>query len=432
MAAQESQTATAEVTGEDETAQVSAKPRRKKSKRKWFVIVGVVVLAVIGGVAAWYFTQPTQPQAFGNRTFTATAELSTQTVTVSLTGTLAPKQRADLSFSVAGDVTNVFVEVGDTVEKGDKLAQVDSADLQNAVDLAKANVKSAKADYEEVVDNGGSSAAKTAAKARIESAQAALDKAEEDLDSAVLTSTITGTIAQVNVSVGDQVSGSGGSSSSGSGSSMPGASSSGSGSTSTQIVVIGTSTWKLEGTVGSADLASVQKGQPVKVTPDEATEAIDGEVTEVGIVATSTYDGTAEFPVTIELTGEHPELYSGTNADAVITVGEYPDVLTVPTMAVSNNGDQATVTLMVNGEETEQPVTVGQVFGDSTEITEGLKEGDEVVVNFRMGGGSGAGMPTTGTGGPVIMGGGMGGAGGGVVITEERGPGGMGGGRPGR
>lgn len=408
------------------TADETPPRRRRWTKRRTIVLIAVMLVLGIGLTAFLLLRPPGTAQAqTRNRSFTAQAEQGTQTQTVGLTGTLAPQTQANLNFSVAGTVTKVYVSAGDTVGKGDKLARVDDGDLENALKLAKANLATAEANLDDVEDDG-TSAAITAAKAQVRSAKASVTSAEDDLDSAVLRSTIDGTVASVSLSAGDTVS-SGGSSGGSSGST-----SSSSSSSSAQVVVIATGEWKLSGTVGSSDLSSLKAGQAVAVTPDGAGEPIDGEVVSVGIVATSSSDGSATFPVEINLTGEHPELFSGTTASATVMVAEYPDVLTVPTIAIRTAGEKSTVTKVDGDQTTEVEVTLGRVFGESTEITAGLTAGDTVQISFTMpdttqtdeneneeggfpggggfpdGGGGGA-PPGGGNGGPPAGGGGGGG-----------------------
>jgi macrolide-specific efflux system membrane fusion protein len=408
---------------EPETASETP-PRRKRrrlSRGRWIALLAAVVLLAGGGTAAFLLLRPQDTAQATTRTFSAQAEKSTQTVTVGLTGTLAPKTQSDLDFAVSGTVTKVWVTAGDTVTKGQKLARVDDSDLQDALALAKADLQTAIANLDDVEDDDDSSSASiTAAAAQVKSARAAVTSAREDLDDAVLRSTINGTVASVDVSVGDTV----GSSSSGSGSGSSGTSTTSSTSSTAQVVVISTNKWLLNGTVGSADLANLKAGQEVAVTTDGATDAITGTVTSVGIVSTGTSDGSATFPVEITLAGKHPELFSGTTADAVITIGEYPDVLTVPTAAIRTEGKKSVVT-RVSGDSTEVvEVTVGKVFGDATEVTAGLAEGDTVQISFTMqapttsstdaeqqggslfGGGGGMGGPPDGGGGGMPPGGG--------------------------
>jgi len=353
--------------------------------RRWLA-VAVAAVVVLGGagVGTFFLLRPANtPTA---RTFTRDVQVakSNQTQTVSVDGTLSPRKQSNVNFSVAGTVTAVKVKAGDAVTKGQKLATIDDSSLQNAVDLASANLASAKANRTEVYDNKASSAAKKSANAQVTSATAALANAEDDLSAAVLTSPITGTVASVNVEVGDTVgSGSGGAGASSAGSSSAAASSSSSGSSSASFVIIETNKWKVEGSIGAADLASVKTGQKASVTTDAGTDAISGTVSSVGIVATSTSDnGTATFPVVIDLSGTHKNLYSGTTATAVITIGAYPDVLTVPTAAIRTENNQTVVTKVSNDQASTVDVAVGKVFGASTEITSGLSEGDTVRISF--------------------------------------------------
>ena len=409
--------AAAEGQSADVTDPATVPPKRRRfrmSGKKWLLLSVAFVVLVAAGVGGWMFSRSRSSTANQSTSRTVQATLGTQTQTVSLDGTLSPRKQSDVNFAVSGTITTVYVKAGYTVSKGQKLARVDDTDLQDAVDVASANLTTANANYDEVVDNDGSSAAIASAKAQVSSAKAALTSAEQDLSNAVLRSPIAGTVAAVNADEGDSVTGSGSSSSSKS-SGSGGSSSSGSGSSSTtsttstaQFSVISTATWKLEGTVGSADLGSLKAGQSVEVTPSGAAEAIKGTVASVGIVATSTSDGAATFPVVINLSGTHKDLYSGPTGTAVITTGSYDNVLTVPTAAIRTENGKTVVT-KVNGTATSTvEVTVGKVFGTYTQITKGLSEGDSVQITFtRPSGTSSSGTNNQNGGG--FGGGGLGG-----------------------
>lgn len=396
---------------------IPVKRRFRMTPKRWLVAGLAFVVLAGAGVGTFLLLRPSQ--AAGASTFSRTveAEKGTQTLTVSLDGTLSPRKQSDVDFGVSGTVTKVYVKTGDTVAKGQKLARIDDDDLQNAVDLAEANVTTAEANLDEVYDNDGSSAAITSAKAQVRSANAALTSAKQDLEDAVLRSPIAGTVASVDLEVGDTV---GSSSSSGSSGGSSSASSSSSSSSSAQFVIIATATWKLEGSIGAADLGSVKAGQKVAVTTDATTDELTGTVKSVGIVATSTSDdGTATFPVVINLSGTHTDLYSGTTASAVITTGSYDDVLTVPTAAIRSEDGKTVVTKVTDGSNATTEVEVGKVFGSYTQITSGLAEGDSVLITFtrptststassqEQGGGFGMGFGgIDGGGGPPAGGGG--------------------------
>ncbi len=404
-------------------------PAKRWTKRRTIGLVAVVLVLGIGLTAFLLLRAQPAAEARGReRSFTAQAEKGTQTQTVGLTGTLSPQTQANLDFAVSGTVTKVYVAAGDTVSKGDKLARVDDADLQNALKLAKANLTTAEANLDDVEDDG-SSAAITSAKAQVRSAKAAVTSAEDDLDSAVLRSTIDGTVASIGLSVGDTVS-SGSSAGTGGNSTQGGT---GTTSSTSAVVVISTDKWKLDATVGSSDLGSLASGQSVAVTPDGAAEPIEGTVVSVGIVATSSSDGSATFPVVINLEGDHPDLFSGTTASATITIAEYPDVLTVPTLAISTV-DQKSVVTRVDGQQSSQvEVTIGRVFGEATEITAGLAEGDTVSISLTMPDSTAATDDEDGTPGGGFPGGGGGFPGAGAGAPPDGGgiPGGNGGGQRG-
>lgn len=360
--------------------QAPAKPRGRfrMSGKKWLVLGLAVVLLAGVGVGTWFLLKPkTTTSASSSRTVQVTK--GTQTMTVAFDGTLSPRKQSNVNFGVSGTVTSVKVKAGQTVTKGKKLATVDDSDLTDAVDLAKANLTTARANLSDVYDNSGSSAAVTSAKAQVSSAKAALAQANTNLDDAVLRSPISGTVASVSLEDGDTVTGSG---SSGSGSSGSSSTSTSSTASTAQFVVISTSTWKLEGSVGSADLAALLAGQAVAITTDATTDKLTGTVASVGIVATSTSDGAATFPIVINLAGVHKDLYSGTTASAVITTGSYPDVLTVPTAAIRTENSKTVVSKVTNNTTTTTEVTIGKVFGSYTEIKSGLAEGDSVQITF--------------------------------------------------
>ncbi len=392
--------------------------RSRMSAKKWLVLgLAVIVLAGVG-VGTWFVLRP-KATATGSTSRTVQVTKGTQTMSVAFDGTLSPRKQSNVNFSVSGTVTSVNAKAGQTVKKGQKLAVVDDADLQDAVDLAEANLTTAKANLSDVYDNDGSSAAITSAKAQVSSAKAALAQANTNLDDAVLRSPISGTVASVSLEDGDTVTGSGSSGSGGSGGS--GASTTSTAS-SAQFVVISTSTWKLEGSVGSADLPSLKAGQAVAITTDATTDKLTGTVASVGIVATSTSDGVATFPIVINLAGTHKDLYSGTTASAVITTGSYPDVLTVPTAAIRTEDSRTVVTKVTGTTTAITEVTIGTVFGSFTEIKSGLAEGDSVQITFTR--------PTsTSTGSSSGQGGGFGGLGGG--LTDGGGPPAGGGAAPG-
>jgi macrolide-specific efflux system membrane fusion protein len=414
-------------------------PKRLWTRRKpWVIAVAVIVLAG-AGVGIWAGTSSSAAPAASSTTQT----VSTTTIrqTVAATGTLASAQQADLSFSAAGQVTQVMVAAGTKVTKGQALASITSASLAANVADAQVTLASAQSRLSSDETAGASADQLTADQQSLTVAQDTLTDAQTALAGATMTAPFSGTIASVDLTVGEQVSGSASSSSSsstgsGSGGGSGGGSGSGSGfgttaaaSTSTsstgQIVLIDPTHFTISATVDDTSINQIKTGLQCTITPNGGTTAptttgaaatpIYGTVTSVGLIASST-SGVTSYPVTISVTGAQPTLHPGASASVAIIVKQLTDVLAVPTAAIHYTGSTAKVTRVVSGRHVETTVTTGTASGAETQITKGLTAGDTIVVPVtqRVGGAGGAGTRGgTGTGGFGGGGGGFGGGGGG-------------------
>ncbi|GGL34350.1 hemolysin secretion protein D [Phycicoccus endophyticus] len=355
-------------------------------------MVGAVALVAVGAVAGWWWSSrdTTASAASVERTQLVTVSRETVKQTVSASGTIEPRTQSTAAFTASGTVTAVSVGVGDHVDKGDVLARIDDDDLEDAVTLARASVTAAQ----DQADSASSTQEVASADAQLASARSQLADAKEALAGATLRASIGGTVASVGYSTGDTV-GSGSSSSSGtasegSASAAGGTTDQTSSSSSSGIEIVNTSTWEVQATVSSSDLADLEKGLQATVTPTGADDTVFGTVRSVGVVASSSSSGTAEFPVVVDLTGTPSDLHAGTTATVAITVKQLTDVLTVPTQAVQTEDGATTVQVSRDGTVTSVPVTVDGVYGTSTVVSDGLSEGDEVVVTVRGFGGGGS------------------------------------------
>ena len=391
------------------------------------------------GFGAWtLLLRPSATAAPQYRTMTVSKE--TLKSTVSATGTLDPTRESALTFSSAGVVTTVSVEVGDTVSKGDVLARIDDAELKIDAEAARAELAEAEDALETLEDDtDATDTAIASATATVRVKENAVTQAEAALDDATLVAPFSGTVAAVGLAKGDTVgSGNSGSSGSGSGASSD-AGTSTSDSSSGSITLISTGRFVVTTSVSTTDLVSMKKGLQATITPTGSADPVFGTVSTIGVVATAAESGTSAggsstFPVTIAVTGKHPELLPGSSAGVQITTKQLADVISVPTQAVSTVDGKTVVNRLVDGAQVATEVTIGQVVGTSTVITKGLAEGDEIVVasftarngtgqQSQNGGFGGGGLPPgmggagAGQGGPPAAGGqggiGQGGTGGG-------------------
>ncbi len=348
--------------------------RRWRKRTIAIVAVAALIIMAGAGVLIWRLTRPATTAAVATTT-TAKAQKSTLRTSVSATGTLAPQNQAYLNFPASGTVSAVNVALGASVTAGQVLATQDTTTLAAAVTSASAAVESAQSSLDTLESNSSATSAQiSAAKAQLASAKAKLTSAKSDLTGATMTAPFAGVVAQVNLTVNTKVNGTS-STTTGAGTTTTVSSTT---SATAQVVVVDTSTWLLNSTVGMADLANLKQGLAATVNPTGSSTTLPGTLTSIGIVGT-TSSGSTSYPIIVTLTGNPTGLYVGGSADITIVVSEIT-ALTVPTAAIHQDNGQTYVIVTKDGVQTNTNVTVGRTFGSSTEITAGVAEGDEVVV----------------------------------------------------
>ena len=122
----------------DET-QMSTGSKPKKKNRMWWLIAGGLVLIVILVVVA--------KKGDGDVTKVATDKLSRHTITelVSATGKIYPETEVKISPEVSGEIIVLNVQEGDSVHKGDLLVKINPAIYSSLVNQAEAQVEQTKA-----------------------------------------------------------------------------------------------------------------------------------------------------------------------------------------------------------------------------------------------------------------------------------------------
>lgn len=369
-------------------------------RRAIAVVVALVVLAG-AGVGVWVVTRsgPDSVTRF------ATATTTTLRQTVSSSGAIEPAQRANLNFAVSGQVTSVVVAVGQRVSTGQPLATVNSATLAAAAAQANASVAAAQAKFSDDQRAGASAAQLSADQATIDAVDNQLTNARDALAEATLTAPISGVVAAVHLTVGQQVSAGGAGTGIGAGAASAGTGTSGTGgpgSSAAQIVVMSIGSYIVNASVDDTEVGQVRTGDQAVITPDGATTPVYGTVTSVAMLASGS-SVVPSYPVTIRVTGSPAGLFAGAGATVSIIVQRLTDVLVVPTAAVHYHDGTAEVYQLVNGKRVSRPVTVGLTVGGQTQILSGLSDGDQVILP------SGSGNRGTAVAGTRGAGGGFGG-----------------------
>lgn len=380
------------------------------TRRPWLTAAVLVVVAGAGtGIGLWAASS-SDPAAAATSYRLVAASVGNVRETVTTTGTVEPADQDSVDFSAAGRVTSVRVAQGDTVTKGQVLGTIDSASLSASLAQAQATLA---ADQAKVSDDGSNAITGTqlsADQSAVSAAQGQVDSAQSALDGATLRSPIDGLVAQVNVAVGDQVTGSSGS---GANSNSGNSASNGSNaSTSADFLVIGTTSWIVDASVDDTQVGSLKSGQQAQFTTDGGT-TIYGTISSVGLISTST-SGTASYPVEVKVTGSPAGLHAGATGSLQLIYHQLTNVLTVPTLAVHTTGGSSVVYEMSGSKQVAHTVQTGLSSGGQTQIVSGLSEGDQVVVSIPARTGSTTGNTTNrtrGGNGTFFPGGGLGGGG---------------------
>jgi multidrug efflux pump subunit AcrA (membrane-fusion protein) len=275
-------------------AAMSGPPLRRRILHPFVIMPAVALLAV----GVWWSAIRDDGTASTASAQTSSDQLvevtsGSMNSTVSAEGTVAAAATDDLSFTSSGTVTAVNVQAGDTVTAGQVLATIDSSELGAAVAAAESTVADAKA---KLADDQGADASDDQIAAditNVATANDSLSQAQKALGGAELVATIDGTVASVDLTVGEQLSGGAGGTSqtgtnSGSGRSSgnlgsstgglgnQGAASSSSSSTTAQIQLVSSGSFKVDVAVDAADISSVAIGQEATVSVSTASGGLGG------------------------------------------------------------------------------------------------------------------------------------------------------------
>jgi HlyD family secretion protein len=116
-----------------------------KMKQNYKTGFKLLAVAVVGGVIAYrLFFSPVSVESVKVISGPIVAE-------VMGTGTLEAHVRATISPKISGRISQIFVDQGDKVVKGQKLVTLDDEDLRQQVEMAKAELSVAKAGVEMAV-----------------------------------------------------------------------------------------------------------------------------------------------------------------------------------------------------------------------------------------------------------------------------------------
>lgn len=107
-------------------------PSRRKRPGRWLVPV-----LIVAGLATWYLVQRDDSTQLQDRPLIAIVERGDIENTISSAGTLKPSSYVDVGAQVSGQLEKLYVDVGDTVEAGQLLAEIDARTQESRVDASR-------------------------------------------------------------------------------------------------------------------------------------------------------------------------------------------------------------------------------------------------------------------------------------------------------
>ena len=365
------------------------------SKKNVFLFA-LVALAALFGCKAWFKDEPvsyiTEPVIRKNIE-----------KTVNATGEVKAIELVTVGAQTSGKIEYLPVKVGQRIQKGDLIAQIDSTTQENDVNSAKAKLTSLKAqlnaaeisakiaekqfvreqrllkknaasqeDFENAKDAFEAAKAKvTELKASIAETALALNTAETNLGYTKITAPLDGVVVSVPVKTGQTVN-----------AAM---------NTPTIVQIADLSQMEILIEISEGDIGKVQTGAKVTYTVLSAPETVyettlksidpgltlltNGEYTEVvGSDEAIYYYG--------RLVVDNPDgaLRIGMTTQNVIYVAQADNVLTVPVLAVKKDGAQSYVNVLMPTGIQRHAVITGLSDGVDIEIKSGVSDHDTVVI----------------------------------------------------
>lgn len=240
------------------------------------------------------------------------------------------------------------------------------ADSQRTANLgsvasAQAALTNAQANLDRLL-NGASELDLQIAAVGLQQAQLAVQEAQLSLDRTQIVAPFDGTIAEMNLTVGEP---------------PP------SDALSTPLLLIDTSEYQIDFAIDETDIVNLEVGQTVELRFDAIPETIlTGRITQIN--PTPVISGQlVSFPVSVTIDATDTPVRLGMSATAAILVDQLEDALILPNRFIRL--DRATQDAFVTierspGRYEEIPVEIGLRNETESQIVSGLSEGDSVVL----------------------------------------------------
>jgi RND family efflux transporter MFP subunit len=295
---------------------------------------------------------------------------------IKASGVVAGVREAFIVSEAQGLIKEINFNIGDRVVKDQPLVIVDNRIQKLSYNQAKDQLDSALLELESVeklsLAGRSSPADLTRAKSNASLAKTSYENALKNLEDTIIKSPITGIIASKDSSVIEGVNLTKG----------------------FRIArVIDTSSFRVTVGVGEREVGLISSNQVAEVIIPSAlyNEVIIGKVTGIGA---GSDPATGSYPVIISFENTMGDkIKSGMSANISIAVKEEVKTIIVPNISVIKKGDIFGVFVEENSRAQFREVSLGRTFGIKTEILDGLKENERIVISA---------LSRISTGSPVI------------------------------
>lgn len=375
-----------------------------RSKRR--LIGWVVLLLIAGGIVIFKLTSPPERPGY----ITSAVEIRDLEQTVLADGTIKAQKQVAVGAQVSGQIKTIHVTLGQQVEKGQLVAEIDDLAQQNALNDAEEALKNVRAQraakvatqknnqltyqrQQQILAKGvGVRADFDSAKATLEATQAeinaldaqiaqaeiAVSTAKLNLGYTKISSPITGTVVAIPVEEGQTVNAV---------QSAP-----------TIIKVAQLDTMTIEAQISEADVVKVKTGMPVYFTilgePEKrfsatlraiepAPDSINDETTTTSSSSSSSTSSTAiYYNGLFDVANPTGALRISMTAQVYIVLEQVKNAIVIPATALEYDKGQYRVQVVdSSGKVSQRTVTVGLNNNVDAQILSGLQAGEQVIVS---------------------------------------------------
>lgn len=317
-----------------------------------------------------------------NVTAPVTVQVSSITATnntpfISASGKVQASNSAELSTRMMGYVTNVYVNVGDKVQKGQLLLTINNSDLQAKRAQVNANIteatvayQNAEKDYQRfsnlLAQNSASqkemddmSARYNMAKARLEAAKQMKNEINAQFAYANIKAPFAGTIINKFIEKGNMAN--------------PGV---------PLLAIENPKKLEVTALVPESDISKIKNQTKVNVTIKSIDKMVTGTVTEV---STSAKNTGGQYLVKIDLDATDTKILSGMFATVQFPVEktqEATNTILIPKSALIHQGQLSGIyTVSQSNTALLRWLRLGRTFGDQIEVLSGLTTNEKYIVS---------------------------------------------------